>query len=216
MNRMLYIHFITDLTDPWCRIAQTSLDIALGWIGEIDYEVRYEPLNFHPSVPPGGRNKREYLTETLGLTPEQHERELAEVSLFAEPYGLDYLEDPPVAIYNTFDAHRVLRWAYEEGPNQMDNMHIALLNSYHRQHLAIDDRYVLLQAAAVAHLDVARVAEMLDSDAHAEWVRERNRQLRELEVPRGPWFFINDKHVLHGELPPRQLATKFQEIAAGA
>lgn len=216
MNSKLLIHFITDLTDPWCRIAQTSLDIALGWIEpETEYEILYEPFERNPSLPRGGENRKAYFTHTLGLTPEKQESDLAEVILFAESYGLDYLKNPPDAIYNTFDAHRVLRWAHDEGTNQRRNMHIALLNSYHRQHLAIDDRYVLLQAAAVAHLDVARVAEVLDSDACASWVRARSEQFRDMGADGGPWFFVNDKHVLHGMIPPDELARELVAISAG-
>jgi predicted DsbA family dithiol-disulfide isomerase len=210
MNPTLRIHFITDLTDPWCRIAQTSLDIALGWIGsDVECEVCYEPCELHPTLPRGGRKATDYFSEALGLTPEQQKTERAEVCAFAEPYGLDYLRNPPVAIYNTFDAHRLLRWAYDEGQYGQRNLHIALLNSYHRQHLAIDDRHVLLQTAVVAYLNVARAAEVLDSDAYAGWVRGRSDEFREFGAP---FFVVNDKHVFHGTIAPDELERKLRDI----
>ena len=73
MPRTLHIDFVSDVVCPWCVVGLGGLTEALGRLkGEgIEAEVRFQPFELNPQMPPEGENIVEHIGRKYGSTPEQ-------------------------------------------------------------------------------------------------------------------------------------------------
>ncbi len=74
------------------------------------------------------------------------------------PDGLDEEgEEPPAMMWNTFDAHKLLRWALAEaGSEAQTRLKLALLKAHFQQRRNVSDRDVLLDVAEAEGFDRGR------------------------------------------------------------
>ena len=166
MTTSLQIDFVSDVACPWCAIGLGGLDQALDQLlGVVDAHIRFQPFELNPTMGPEGQDVAEHLTEKYGSTPEQqaHIRETlrergAAVGFLFKPEGRG-------RIWNTFDAHRLLQWAAEQGPDKQYALKRELLVAYHGRAENVSDAEVLLQACRTVGLDDARAREILAGDA---------------------------------------------------
>src|SRR5688500_14895750 len=60
----LKIDFVSDVSCPWCAIGLASLERALERLdGEVRAELHFQPFELNPSMPPGGQDVTEHLTQ---------------------------------------------------------------------------------------------------------------------------------------------------------
>src|SRR4029079_7177643 len=97
-------------------------------------------------------------------------------------------EEPPAMMWNTFEAHKLLRWALAEaGPEAQTRLKLALLRAHFQQRRNVSDSEVLLDIAAAEGFDRAKAAEALADEALATAPRieeERGRRAGPHAVPR--------------------------------
>ncbi len=91
----------------------------------------------------------------------------------ARTEGIDFAFDKIKVSPNTLDAHRLIRWAAEDG--RQEAVVDALFRAYFLEGRDIGDREVLAEIAAGAGMDRARVAERLASDEDRDEVSRRDR-----------------------------------------
>lgn len=118
-------------------------------------------------------------------------------------------------IYNTFDAHRLLHWAGEEGPaGAQAKLKHALLKAYFTDAQNPSDASVLVQAATTAGLDAERTRAVLASDAFADAVRAREKFYLSQGIQSVPAVVINDRHLIQGGQPVEAFERALRQIAA--
>jgi predicted DsbA family dithiol-disulfide isomerase len=119
-------------------------------------------------------------------------------------------------VWNTFDAHRLLCWAGDEGPpgSQRQLKH-ALLTVYHGEGRNPGDPALLLASAAAAGLDGERARQILSSDDYAATVREREAFWQEAGIHSVPAVVIDRRHLISGGQPPEVFEQALRQIAAG-
>ena len=105
-------------------------------------------------------------------------------------------------IWNTFDAHRLLRFAGTEGASgaQRALKHV-LFRVYHGEGRNPGAHDVLLELAAEVGLPVERARHVLRSAAYAEEVRAAERFWQELGIHSVPAIVIDRKHLISGGQP---------------
>jgi predicted DsbA family dithiol-disulfide isomerase len=165
-------------------------------------------------MPPEGANAAQYLKAKYGLSDEQlavNRARIAERGA-AEGFAFGVREH----VWNTFDAHRLLHWAGEEGsPSQQRALKHALLGAYFTDGENPGAREVLVRCAGRAGLDAARAAAVIDADEFADAVRERERFYLEAGIHSVPAVIVNDRHLIQGGQPPEVFEQALRQIAAG-
>ena len=66
------IDFVSDVACPWCAVGLWSLEQALERLdGKFPVELRFEPFELNPAMPPEGEDATEHLSRKYGAPPEQ-------------------------------------------------------------------------------------------------------------------------------------------------
>jgi len=209
------IEFVSDVACPWCAIGLHALEQALARIGpELAVELSFQPFELNPTMGPEGADTLQYLAGKYGLSPEQIKANQAAIRERGAALGFAFGERGRV--WNTFDAHRLLCWAEEQGPDRQRALKHALLAAYHGQGRNPSDPAVLLELAAQAGLDVEQAREVLASDAYADTVREREQFWQRAGIHSVPAVVIDRKHLISGGQPPEVFEQALRRIAAEA
>jgi predicted DsbA family dithiol-disulfide isomerase len=209
------IAFVSDVACPWCAVGLFSLEEALARIGsELAVDLRFEPFELNPAMPPEGEDAAEHLSRKYGAPPEQLARARAALRERGAAVGFEFGERSRV--WNTFDAHRLLHWAGLEGEAKQRALKHALLAAYHTRGENPGSPEVLLRLAGEVGLDVERARAILDSDEFAAEVRERERFWQERDIHAVPAIVIDDRHLISGGQPPEIFERALRQIAAAA
>lgn len=209
------IDFVSDVACPWCAVGLNSLEKALEKIGDaLPVELRFEPFELNPAMPPEGEDATEHLSRKYGAPPEQLARSRAALRERGAAVGFVFGDRPRV--WNTFDSHRLLHWAGTIADTKQRELKHALLTAYHTNAENPGSREVLLRIAAEVGLDVDRARAILDSDEYAADVRRRERFWQERGIHSVPAIVIDDRHLISGGQPPEVFEEALRRIAAAA
>ena len=192
---MVTLEIISDPICPWCYIGKARLDQAIAETGLDPFEVSWRIFQLNPTMPPEGMDRQEYLQAKFG-GPEGAERVYSHVRRTAAETGLELKFDAIRRTPNTFDAHRLIRWA-KAGGHQPAVVQ-QLFQRYFERGEDISDHAILLDAAAAAGMERAVVAELLAGDADRETLTEEEEAARRMGVGGVPCFVIDGRYVLNG------------------
>ena len=192
---MVRLDIISDPICPWCYIGKARLDHAIAETGINPFDVVWRIFRLNPDMPPEGMDRQAYLEAKFG-GPEGAEQVYARVRQEAERSGLELRFDQIERTPDTFDAHRLIRWAAASG-HQTDVAQ-ALFQRYFERGEDISDREVLLDVAEGAGMEREVVARLLDGDSETEELRQEEEQIRGMGVGGVPCFVIGGKYVLQG------------------
>jgi predicted DsbA family dithiol-disulfide isomerase len=211
------IDFVSDVSCPWCVIGLKSLEEALGRVaGEVQAELHFQPFELNPQMPAEGQDIAEHLAEKYGSTPEQlqHNREM--IRQRGQALGFTFTVGARNRVYNTFDAHRLLHWAEEEGEGRQLALKEALFKAYFTDGESPGSHEVLARVAGEVGLDSTRAKAILASDEYADAVREREQFYQQQGIHAVPAVIINDQHLISGGQPAEVFEQALRQIAAGA
>jgi predicted DsbA family dithiol-disulfide isomerase len=206
------IDFVSDVTCPWCAIGLTALLAALERLrGEVQAEIRLQPFELNPGMPPEGADIVHYMAEKYGMTAAQVAERRAVIRARGAEVG--FVFGPRERTWNTFDAHRLLHWAAGEG-RQLE-LKRALLAAYHTRGENPSSQDVLLRLAGEVGLDVERARAVLDSGEFAAEVRESIRHWQALGIHSVPSAIVDGRHLIQGGQPVEAFERALREIAGG-
>jgi predicted DsbA family dithiol-disulfide isomerase len=212
----MLIEIFADLTCPWCYIGKRRLARALAERPRLRPEVRWQPFQLNPEMPPGGMDRTVHLATKFGGL----ERAL-QLYLMAEetaardgvPLTLNRIQRVP----NTFDAHRLIRIAGRRGLDVA--MADALFHAYFVQGEDIGDHDTLAATAQTLGFDFHEIKQLLDSGAEAASVQAADTLARQIGLQAVPCYVFNRRYALSGAqdpgsfLPLLDLAVEEQEGA---
>jgi predicted DsbA family dithiol-disulfide isomerase len=207
------IDFVSDVSCPWCVIGLKALENALERIGDdIDAHVRFQPFELNPAMPAEGENLVEHVGRKYGSTPEQSAQNRAMIHQRAAELGFTMTTGAESRIYNTFDAHRLLRWAEESGHQQA--LKHRLFEAYFTHGRNPSDPAVLAEAAGAAGLDAAEARAILASDRYAQEVRAEETLWQSRGINAVPAVVIDERYLISGGQPVEAFERALREIAA--
>lgn len=205
------IDFVSDIACPWCAVGLNALEVALTRIGDaVPVELHMQPFELNPDMAAEGVDASEYLSKKYGLSAQQLEANRANLRARGATVGFQFGERSRV--WNTFDAHRLLHWAGEQG-HQRELKH-ALLRAYHGEGRNPGAKDVLLELAAEVGLDVAAARTVLESGQFTEEVRRAEAFWQQSGINAVPAVIINDRHLIQGGRPPELFEQAIRQIAA--
>lgn len=214
MVTRIKIDFVSDVSCPWCAVGLGSLEQALSRVdGEIAAELHFQPFELNPDMPPEGQNTVERLSRKYGMTPEQVRQNGELITARGHEVGFTFNMDKRTHTYNTFDAHRLLHWAGQEG-HQLALKH-ALLKAYFTDGENPSAHDVLIRLCQESGLDAERARAILESDAYSAEVRERERFYAQQGINSVPSIILNDRHLIQGGQPPEAFEQALRQVAEG-
>lgn len=215
MSRRLRIDFVSDISCPWCIIGLRGLEIALERMGDaVEADIHFQPFELNPAMAPEGENIVEHIGRKYGATPEQSAANRANIRERAASVGFTMAMGDDARIYNSFDAHRLLHWAENQG--KQTALKHALFESYFTLGQDISRHDVLLAAAARAGLPEDEARGVLSSDRYAAEVREAERLWQGKGIQSVPAIVIENRYLISGGQPPEAFEQALRQIVAEA
>ncbi len=210
----------SDVMCPWCAIGYTQFAKAAELLkDELAVEVRWMPFELNPDLLPEGRDQAKHLAEAYGRTPEEVAAMQAQMRQVAERAGFSMAyagegEEPPAMAWNTFDAHKLLRWALAEGGAQAQTrLKLALFKAHFQQRRNVSDRAVLLDIAEAEGFNRAKAGEALDDEALAMATRIEEERGRRAGIASVPSFVVNGQYLIQGAREPEDYAGVLRQVA---
>ena len=211
MTKPLKIDFVSDVSCPWCIVGLGGLEEALRRVGDlVEADIRFQPFELNPAMPAGGQNIVEHIGEKYGSTPAQSAANREMIHARAASVGFTMKTDEHSRIYNTFDAHRLLAWAEDEGRQRQ--LKVALLEAYFTRCEDPSNHQVLLRAVEHVGLDRETAAHILGSNEYADDVRTREQFFLKAGVKSVPAVIINQRHLISGGQLPEVFERALREI----
>jgi len=198
----MLIEIFADLICPWCFIGWRRLRTALAERPALHAELCWRPFQLNPDMPPGGMDRQLYLHAKFG-SRERARQIYGVVEETARRDGLALDLSLIRRTPNTFDAHRLIRWAERSG----DAMGLveALFQTYFMEGGDISDRDLLAGAAGAAGYSPDEAKELLESDDEAAAVRTADALARQMGLHAVPCFVFDRRYALSGAQEPASL-----------
>lgn len=207
MTDAIKIDVWSDIACPWCYIGKRRLEQALAaYEGEVT--LRYRPFQLDPSPVPEPRPLVEGLGAKFGGA-ERARQMFAHVTEVAAGAGLKLDFDRAVTA-NTFDAHRLIRYANDRG--RAAETIEALFQAYFTDGVDVGSRDALATVAAAVGLDEHEAREFLYSDAGVAEVGAELAAARDLGVTSVPTFVLAGKYAVSGAQEPETLLAALAEV----
>jgi predicted DsbA family dithiol-disulfide isomerase len=209
---MISIDIISDTVCPWCYIGKRRLEKAIAERPLYRYQVSWRPFQLNPDLPNGGMARDDYLHAKFGGADRAARVYSAVLQAGREEelhFNFAAIRHQP----NTFDSHRLVRWAASAGVQ--GKVVERLFHRYFLEGADLGDREVLLDIAGQCGMDADLVDDLYRRDADAELVRQEEAVARKMGINGVPCFIVNGKYAVSGAQDPTVLVHVF-DLTSGA
>jgi predicted DsbA family dithiol-disulfide isomerase len=217
----LTIDIYSDVMCPWCIIGYSQLQKGLAMLeGEVEAEVRWLPFELNPDMPAEGEGQSEHIARKYGRTPEQAEANRGQLIAIGERAGYSFAysgegEPPKAMIWNTFTAHKLLKWALIEGGSEVQNqLKLAMFDAHFQQRRNMSDPEVLVEVAASVGLDAAGARAALEDEVLGAIVRQEEAQAFDMNISGVPAMVVQGKFLIPGAQEPEVYANALRRVVA--
>ncbi|MGF6667929.1 DsbA family oxidoreductase [Pseudomonas monsensis] len=195
--RLIRVDFVSDVVCPWCALGATALQQAIANVtDEVVVVLTFKPFELNPGMPAEGEHAVRHMMRKYGRSAEQIASRNDSVIVRGKAIGFEFDLAKRSHFYNTFDAHRLLFWAAQDG-QQLELKNI-LLKAYFTDGQNPSAPETLVRLAGEAGLCTARARQILDTDEFATEIRE----LEDFYLQRGinsvPAMVLNGGHLVSG------------------
>ncbi|EWT01232.1 dithiol-disulfide isomerase [Intrasporangium oryzae NRRL B-24470] len=190
----------SDIVCPLCYIGKRRLETAVARFEHADeLEIQWHSFELDRGAAAVVDGELvDLVARKYGTTREQAVAQHESMAAAAAELGLEF--NWQQARYgNTFDAHRVVHLAAEQG--LADAAHERLMRAYFSDGLAVGDRETLVRLATEIGLDEPVVRDMLDSDDYGNHVRSDEATAKMLGIEAVPFFVFDRKYGISGAQP---------------
>ena len=209
----LKIDIVSDIACPWCAIGYARLEQAMTQMAQdAAFSIQWHAFELNPEHGSEGEPILPALARKYGRSEDEMRAAQSDMTRIATELGLNFEKMQQRFTCNTFDAHRLVKWA--EGQGKATEMKLALFEAYFGRADDVSKQDVLLRCVAAAGLDEAGARAVLDSDQFAQVVRDDETTYQRAGVSAVPAFIINDKYLISGAQEPDTLVQAFREIGA--
>ncbi|HMT46964.1 MAG TPA: DsbA family oxidoreductase [Novosphingobium sp.] len=217
----LTIDIWSDVMCPWCVIGYSQLQKGLAQLeGEVEAEIRWLPFELNPDMAPEGEGQAEHIARKYGRSPAEAEANREKLLQIGERAGYSFAyagegEPPKAMIWNTFQAHKLLKWALVEyGPEAQTRLKRALFDAHFQQRLNMSDPQVLLDVAEAQGLDRAGAEAALADEALGVIIRREEAQAWDMNISGVPAMVVNGKYLIPGAQEPETYANALRRVVA--
>ena len=212
MTDKVTIDVVSDVMCPWCYIGKRRLEQALTKLDDLDIDVRWRPYQLDATLPPEGRDRREYLETKFG-GPEHAKEIYARIEDAGREEDLNFKFEAIAVSPNTIDAHRVIRWSANDGSEVHDKLVEILFRVFFMEGANIGKHDVLVDAAQEAGMDGSIVASLLATDKDRDEVTKEIATAQQMGVSGVPCFIIDNKYAVMGAQQPEAIVDAVRQAA---
>lgn len=203
------IEIYSDVICPWCFIGKCRLEQALEQVGSAQpAQVLWRPFELNPTMPKSGLDRRTYLEAKFGGAASLQTME-GRVAQAGEAEGIEFAFDRIARTPNTFDAHRLIWFAEQQGCQ--DDVVEALFFSYFTKGCEIGNLDSLTEVAADCGLNREEVRVFLASERAVQEVRTEEAAGHRLGIRGVPYFLFNGSLSISGAQPPDIFVSALQQ-----
>ncbi|WP_027847687.1 DsbA family oxidoreductase [Marinospirillum minutulum] len=209
----IQIDIVSDIACPWCAIGYARLEKAMQQLAsEFKFTVEWRAFELNPDHSGEGEPILPALAKKYGRSEEELHATQAQMMTIARTLGLNFEKIQQRLTCNTFDAHRLVKWAREEG--KQTEMKQALFEVYFGEARVVSDQDVLLACVEAIGLDTTKAKQLLESDQYAAKVREEEATYQQAGITSVPAFIINNKHLISGAQETATFVQVLRELNA--
>lgn len=215
MSTPVTIDFISDVVCPWCALGATALEQAIANLaGEVKVELTFKPFELNPDMPAEGENAVAHMMRKYGRSAEEVASGKRMLMERGEAIGFTFDLEKRSHFYNTFDAHRLLFWALQQG--RQVELKKTLLRGYFTDGQNVSEHETLARLAAEAGLRIEGARQVLGSTAYANEVRELEAFYREHGINSVPAMVLNGRQLVSGSQSVSYYEQMLREMSAAA
>ena len=203
MENSLTVDVVSDIVCPWCFIGKRKLEVALAELDNselsLGVKVRWHPFQLNPDLPSEGMSRASYVEQKFGGSTraiEVYARVASAGETVGIPFRFDRIERQP----NTFDGHRLIAWAQQQG--DATALVERLFSAFFLEGRRIGDRDELARLAAACGWSEQDTRTMLESDAMREEVENESREALDVGIQGVPFFIFNGRIAVSGAQDP--------------
>ncbi len=187
----LVIEMVSDLVCPWCWLGKRRIDGAIASVPELDIDLRFRPFELDPTVPTEGYDYKAYMAQRFGSDVGKDRANTMRQALidYGEAEGIPFRFDKITRRPNSFNAHRLVRWAQGQGKGAAAKE--TLFKAYFSEGRDIGETSELVAIARDIDLDPELVGDLLKSDADVEAVRRESDMFRDMGVAGVPTYIAH-------------------------
>lgn len=207
------IDIVSDIACPWCAIGYARLEQAMETLSsELAFNIEWHAFELNPDRSADGEPILEALSRKYGRSVDEMQQAQSEMMSIAAELGLNFTHMQSRFTRNTFDAHRLLKWAGEQG--RQTELKKAFFEAYFGEAEDISDHQVLTRWTASAGLDEGEAKRILEGSDYAEAVLKDEAQYQKAGISAVPAFIINQKYLVSGAQEQDYLVKALRDIAA--
>ncbi|GLV67536.1 DSBA oxidoreductase [Bacillus mycoides] len=202
----------SDFVCPFCYIGKRRLETALEQFPHRDdVEVEFKSFELDPNTPVySGTSINEVLASKYGISIEEANRNNIQLGNHAASMGLNFNfeEMKPT---NTFDAHRLAKFAKEQGKEKEITEN--LLFAYFTESQNLSDVETLATIAENSGIDKQEALNIINNkSAYANDVRVDEAIAQQYRITGVPYFIVNQKYAISGAQPLETFVGALQQV----
>ncbi|RVT43049.1 DsbA family oxidoreductase [Rheinheimera sediminis] len=208
----LHIDLVSDIACPWCAIGYARLEQAMHSIKDqvsVSLQWRAFELNPDPNLIPEAILPA--LSKKYGRSEEEMRASQQSMMQIAADLGLNFEKMQQRFTCNTFDAHRLVKWA--AAFDKQTAMKQALFEAYFGFAEDVSKIEVLQQCAEKAGLKPEEALKVLESAQFIDEVKTEEAQYQQAGISSVPAFVINQRYLISGAQDAATLARSLLQIA---
>ncbi|MEG9862646.1 MAG: DsbA family oxidoreductase [Parvularculales bacterium] len=188
------IDVLSDTICPWCYIGKKRLQRAAAERESLDLQIFWRPFQLDPTLPPEGIDRKTYMKRKFGDRDMRGAYEALREA--GDQEGIDFAFEDIKRTPNTFDSHRLIRWAGSAGCQ--DKVVDLLFEAYFEQGRDIGTADVLVEIAGDTDMDASLVKDLLDTDADRDLIAREMTLAHQMGVQGVPYFIADHKSAIVG------------------
>ncbi|MBJ8107972.1 MULTISPECIES: DsbA family oxidoreductase [Bacillus cereus group] len=202
----------SDFVCPFCYIGKRRLETALEQFPHRDdVEVEFKSFELDPNTPVySGTSINEVLASKYGISIEEANRNNIQLGNHAASMGLNFNfeEMKPT---NTFDAHRLAKFAKEQGKEKEITEN--LLFAYFTESQNLSDVETLATIAENSGINKQEALNIINNkSAYANDVRVDEAIAQQYRITGVPYFIVNQKYAISGAQPLETFVGALQQV----
>jgi len=205
------IEIWSDVVCPFCYIGKRKLEEALNTFShKDDVNIEFKAYELDPNAAPyTGQDFYESMAAKFGSV-EQAKQMTANIVQQAKSVGLDFHFDT-MKPTNTFDAHRITKYAKEHGKDAAISE--KLLYANFTESKEVGNHETLAEIAEDAGLNKDEALKVLqDKEAYRDEVNNDISEAKQFGIQGVPYFIINRKYAISGAQPTETFTQALEQV----
>ena len=211
MENKLKIQIWSDIMCPFCYIGKRRMEEALHLFEHKDaIEIEWKSFELDASfIPSPDDNLIEHLAEKYGKDADWAETMVDNMTENARTAGLDFHFEKAV-LANSHNAHRLLHLAKKY--NLSNELEELLFKAYLTDGKDLNNLNTLSELGIEAGLEAEAVAQVLNSDAYSEDVKQDIQEANSIGVQGVPFFVFENKYAISGAQPATAFLQTLEKV----